>query len=81
MTISGWIMWVTVWRIDWQGMTGSGWPIKSYMLPLLTGSANSPITMLYSTKTIRRATEYLNPGQTPIVVADQSLFTLAKRLQ
>ena len=54
---------------------------KSYMLPLFTESSNSPITIFHCMKTIKRAIEYLNPGQTPVMVADQPLFTLAKRLQ
>ena len=53
---------------------------NSYMLPLLRESANSPVTMLHCMSTIRRATAYLNPGQTPIMVADQPLYTLSKRL-
>ena len=54
---------------------------KSYMLQLLTESANSPIAMLHCMVTIKRGIEYLNPGQTSVVVADQPLYTLAKRLQ
>ena len=32
-------------------------------------------------KVIRQATNYINPGQTPVMKADQPLFALAKQLQ
>lgn len=54
---------------------------RSHMLPLLTESSNSPTTMFHSMKIICFITENLNPGQTPVMVVDQPLFTLAKRLQ
>ena len=44
-------------------------------------SANSPVTMLHCMSAIRHVTEYVNPGQTPAMVTDQSLYTLSKRLQ
>lgn len=78
LTRDDWISWAAYHAVH------SGPPSfisKTYLLPLLTESANSPITTLHCMKTIKRATEYLNPGQTPVMVADQPLYTLAKRLQ
>ena len=37
--------------------------------------------MIYCMSTIRRTTEYVNPGQIPVMVADPPLYTLSKRLQ
>ena len=84
---------------------------KSYMLPLFTEKADSPVTVNHCMKMIVKATSHLNPGltrllgrileepvhtlepsavgargdssygQTPVMVGDQPLFTLAKRLQ
>ncbi len=56
-------------------------PTKSYMLPLFTASPNSPAMIWHGMKVLRQAISYLNPGQTPVMVADQPLFTLAKKLQ
>ena len=54
---------------------------KSFMLPIFTEKADCPTTLYHAMKVIRDATQYLNPGQTPVMVGDQPLFTLAKRLQ
>lgn len=54
---------------------------KSYMLPLFTEKADSPITVNHCMKMIVSTTNHLNPGQTPVMVCDQPLFTIAKRLQ
>ena len=35
----------------------------------------------HAMKVLCKAINYLNPGQTPVMVADQPLFTLAKNLQ
>ena len=35
----------------------------------------------YAMLLIHQQTEYLNPGQTPIMTADQPLFALAKEIQ
>ena len=54
---------------------------KSYMLPLFTDSSNNPAMVWHGMKIIRQATNYINPGQTPVMEVDQPLFTLAKQLQ
>ncbi len=56
-------------------------PTKSYMLPIFIESSNSPIMVWHGMTVLHRAISYLNPGQTPVMVADQPLFTLAKKLQ
>ena len=78
LTTEDWISWAAYYAVK------SGPPSfisKSHMLPLFTESANSPITMLQCMKTIKCDTVYLNPGQAPVMVADQPLYTLAKLLQ
>ena len=54
---------------------------KSYMLPLSTESSNSPAMVWHGMKVLHQAISNINPGQTPVMVADQPLFTLAKKLQ
>ena len=56
-------------------------PTKSYMLPLFTESPTSPAMAWHAMKVFCQAINYLNPGQTLVMVADQPLFTLAKKLQ
>ena len=56
-------------------------PSKSYMLPLFTESPTSPTMAWHAMNVLRQTINYLNPGQTPVMVADQPLFTLAKKLQ
>ena len=56
-------------------------PATSYMLPLFTESPNNPAMVWHAMKIIRDATAHINPGQTPVMEADQPLFTLAKKLQ
>ena len=56
-------------------------PTKSYMLPLFTESSNSLAMVWHGMKVLRQAINNINPGQTPVMVADQPLFTLAKKLQ
>ena len=56
-------------------------PTKSYMLPLFTESPNNPAMVWHGMKVIHQETNYINPGQTPVMEADQPLFTLAKQLQ
>lgn len=74
-----WISWAAYYASKTEASVTP--PTKSYMLPLFTESPNSPIMVWHGMKVLRRAIAYLNPGQTPVMVADQPLFTLAKKLQ
>ena len=51
------------------------------LLPLFTEHANTPAMICHSMKVLKRATEYLNPGQTPVLTVDQPLCALAKMIQ
>ena len=35
----------------------------------------------HSMNIVKQATEYLNPGQVPVIAVDQPLFALAKQIQ
>ena len=56
-------------------------PPKWYMLPLFTESSSSPEMVWHGMKVLPQAINNINPRQTPVKVADQPLFTLAKKLQ
>ena len=74
--------WIS-WAAYYAGITAppATSPTKSYMLFLFTESPNSPAMVWHEMKVLSQAINNINPGQTPVIVADQSLFTLAKKLQ
>ena len=60
LTMKDWIYWAAYHAVK------SGAPLfisNSHMLPLFTESASSPITIIHCMKTIKGASEYLNPGR------------------
>ena len=53
----------------------------SHPLPIFMESANNPRTLYHCMNVIRTATEFLNPGQTPVIAVDQPLYIICKLLQ
>ena len=53
----------------------------SSLLPLLRDEAHSVATIRHVMGKIRDTVEFLNPGQIPVVAADQPLYALAKQIQ
>ena len=53
----------------------------SALLPIWRDDSKSPATIKHSLDVIKRAIEFLNPGQTPVTAFDQPLYAIAKRLQ
>ena len=53
----------------------------SLMLPLFRESSHSPMMVYHAMKVICAVTNHINPGQNPVMVVDQPLFTLAKKIQ
>eukprot|EP00745_Piridium_sociabile_P026549 TRINITY_DN4240_c0_g1_i3.p1 TRINITY_DN4240_c0_g1~~TRINITY_DN4240_c0_g1_i3.p1 ORF type:complete len:1496 (-),score=398.92 TRINITY_DN4240_c0_g1_i3:837-5324(-) len=51
------------------------------LLPLLRDQAHSVATIKHAMKKIQETVAFLNPGQIPVIVADQPLFALAKQIQ
>ena len=74
-----WISWAAYYASITEPPATS--PTKSYMLPLFTESSNSPALVWHGMKVLLQSINNINPGQTPVMVADQALFTLAKKLQ
>ena len=51
------------------------------LLPLLRDQAHSVATIKHAMDKIQEAVRFLNPGQTPVMAADQPLFALSKQIQ
>ena len=61
-----------------------GQPFKvsiASLLPLLRDEAHSIATIKHVLEKIKETVQFLNPGQTPVVAADQPLYSLAKQIQ
>ena len=50
-------------------------------MPLLLQKSSDPSTILHVLKIACKLTQYLNPGQIPVVETDQPLYQTAKKLQ
>ena len=50
------------------------------LLPLFKEHVSTPAMICHSMKVLKRTTEYLNPGRTPVLTVDQPLYALAKKI-
>ena len=51
------------------------------LLPLLCESAHSVATIRHVMDRVKDTVAYLNPDQTPVIAADQPIYTIAKQIQ
>ena len=51
------------------------------MLPVFREKADTPAMIHHALKLIQKQTNHLNPGQTPVMTADQPLYAIAKQIQ
>ena len=51
------------------------------LLPLFVENVHSVAMIKYSMDVVKAAVDYLNPGQVPVLAADQPLFAFAKQIQ
>lgn len=51
------------------------------LLPLFQEAAHSVAMIKHAMDKVKEITSFLNPGQTPVITADQPLFVLAKQIQ
>lgn len=56
-------------------------PAINALLPLFLDSAHSIAMIKHSMSVVQAAVQHVNPGQVPILTADQPLFALAKQIQ
>ena len=64
-----------------QRVTANSTQDKKALLPLFKEEAHSPAMIKHAIDVIRKAVEFLNPGQTTVVAFDQPLFAIAKQIQ
>ena len=53
----------------------------SSMLPLFKEDSHSVTLMIHAFKLIKKVTDFLYPGQTPVMIFDQPLYAVAKNIQ
>lgn len=51
------------------------------VLPLFPDKAATPAMMKHAMELTKKGTEFLNPGQTGVLGADQPLYAILKQLQ
>ena len=56
-------------------------PAITALLPLFRDNAHSVTMMRHGMKLVKAATEHVNPGQTQVIVVDQPLYAIPKKLQ
>lgn len=56
-------------------------PAINALLPLFLDNAHSVAMIRHSMDIVRAAVQHLNPGQVPVLAADQPLYALAKEIQ
>lgn len=60
---------------------GKELPVISGLLPLFHEKAASISMVKHGMDVLRQVTEYLNPGQIPVIAVDQPLYTIVKYVQ
>ena len=77
-------------RMDWISMSAYHASIQTTeippaaiiaLLPLFMDSAHSVAMIKHSMTIVQATVQHLNPGQVPVLTADQPLFALAKQIQ
>ena len=70
-----------VWHSLNQTESSGRLPSITSLLPLFSEQAKSVAMIKHGMNMVCRATEFLNPGQTCVLAADQPLFSVAKEVQ
>jgi hypothetical protein len=74
-----WVSW-SAYHADIQSAVIPSAAINA-LLPLFLESAHSVAMIKHSMTIVRAAIQHLNPGQVPVLAADQPLYALAKQIQ
>lgn len=78
-TVEDWISWSAYHADAQQAIIPP--PAIHALLPLFIDSAHSVAMLRHSLDITKAAVQYLNPGQIPILTADQPLFAILKEIQ
>ncbi|XP_038062580.1 uncharacterized protein LOC119733071 [Patiria miniata] len=76
-----WLSWAAYHASRQQELTPPPPPAINALMPLFPDSAHSVGMIKHSMNVVSAAVRHLNPGQVPILTADQPLFVLAKQVQ
>lgn len=68
-------------RYQTDGTNTIARPAITSLLPLFSHEAKSAAMIRHAMDMIKAATEYLNPGQVPVIAVDQPLYSVAKQIQ
>ena len=55
-------------------------PASTALLPLFRDNALSLTMIRHGMKLVKAATKHVNPGQTPVIMVDQPLYAIPKKL-
>ena len=64
-----------------QKATTESVPSITQLLPLLPDAVHTPAMVRHCTQLFKEITEKLNPGQQPVITADQPVYALGKQVQ
>ena len=56
-------------------------PAEIGILPIFPDKSTDPLLVKHVLLLVQKCIQFLNPGQTPVIGADQPLYTLAKQIQ
>ncbi len=74
-----WVSW-SAWHANMQNIVITHAAING-LLPLFLDSAHSVAMIKHSMTLVQAIVQYLNPGQVPVLAADQPLYAIAKQIQ
>ena len=74
-----WVSW-SAWHANRQNMVITHAAING-LLPLFVNNVYSVAMIKHSMILVQSIIQYLNPGQAPVLAADQPLYALAKQIQ
>ena len=77
-TVDGWISWSAYHADMHQAVIPT--PAINALLPLFLDNAHSVAMIRHSMDIVKAAIQHLNPGQVPVLAADQPLYALAKEI-
>ena len=78
-TVDDWISWSAYHADMHQAVIPP--PAINALLPLFLGNAHPVAMIRHSMDIVKDAVQHLNPGQVPVLAADQPLYALAKEIQ
>ena len=78
-TVEGWVSGSAYHADMYQGVIPP--PAIDALLPLFLDNAHSVAMIRHSMDIVKDAVQHLNPGQVPVIAANQPLYALAKEIQ